>query len=200
MHKAADIFETCPICEYSLYALPNVRRCPQCGFQYDRDMQVIRQSSRHAVLALALAVVPLTCGVAAILSGKAVNLLQVLEIVGLAAAGFIAWRVILGHRNKAILWPGGIVLIGRARKPERFSWKQVHRINYAWFGGAAQLIANCGTTIANIEQDFFGSNAKTLAFIKAAKEWRARYKEACLKQQGDARPGQGGDEALSKNV
>jgi len=183
MRKTADILECCPICEYSLRGLPDPHRCPECGFEYDRAMQVIRQSAKLSALEFAWVSVFLFFVALAVAAGRNLSLWQYLKLGLFAVVAISAWRVIRGRRNKAILWLGGMVLVGRESGPERFSWKQVESINYRRFGGAAQLIASGGTTITDIEQDFFGSNAKTLAFIRAAKEWRAQYEDAFARQR-----------------
>lgn len=40
-YTAATMLTHCPICRYDLTGLPDQHRCPECGYDYDRDSEVI---------------------------------------------------------------------------------------------------------------------------------------------------------------
>ncbi len=40
-YTGAAMLTHCPICKYDLTGLPDQHRCPECGYDYDRDSEVI---------------------------------------------------------------------------------------------------------------------------------------------------------------
>ncbi len=62
--------ETCPVCEYSLQGLPDHHRCPECGYQYDKDTTIIREADRRMAIPFAFAAVWLLIAIVFITMGR----------------------------------------------------------------------------------------------------------------------------------
>src|SRR5262245_5584938 len=100
--------QRCPICSYPLEGLPEIHKCPECAFDYDKKMIVVEQSPQLLII-LTLGFTFLLVGV--VFGGSLrIGLLQLIFVpVGLVFNVIILWRFVRKQRNRAVVWPGGII-------------------------------------------------------------------------------------------
>jgi len=167
--------ERCPRCDYSLAGLPDKHRCPECGFEYERRMLVIRQSSRYTFIYVGLAVFCVIGVIPPLLIGGRMLLLAFNSV---CVAGMFLSFAHLRRRNRAVLSSRGFSLISRNGPPREFRWREVGAVEYKSFGGGVTVRGTDGNKLHEIPAEFFGSQRKVRQFLAAADEWRARYRKA----------------------
>ncbi|MCH9034490.1 MAG: hypothetical protein IID42_08300 [Planctomycetes bacterium] len=166
--------QKCPSCRYRLAGLPDVHQCPECGFEYDKRMVVIQQHAKIAWIwlgvngmgiALALFVI--------VLSGTTPVVFYIMLIASFASIFPAARTVFFKRRHTALVWEGGLAfLLADGTNRGRYSWEQIHHVEYARFGGHVRLVGHDGSIVDRIAQAFFGSDRQTRSFVEIANRCR----------------------------
>lgn len=119
--------ERCPVCDYRLEGLPDVHRCPECSFEYDKRMQVVEQSSVYACYA---ALLSLFFGGCVMMTRYWGNIYTWVAIVCALAFGNYARRFFRGNFNRVIIWEQGILLIKRGRLSNQIDREKIGSIEF----------------------------------------------------------------------
>lgn len=119
--------ERCPICDYRLMGLPEIHRCPECAFEYDKRMQVVVQSSVYACYA---ALLSLFFGGFVMMTRYWGNIYTWVAFASALVFGKYALRFFRGNFNKVIIWELGILLIKRGRLSNRIARERIGSIEF----------------------------------------------------------------------
>ncbi len=169
--------QKCPRCRYSLTGLPDIHRCPECAFEYDKRMVVIEQSAKLSwflVGMYSVGALMWTSYLAATSSFGWGSL--ILTVFWFATFLGARQSIRLRNRSKALLWPDGLILLPAQGDFMYYaSWDDVSRVEYDRLGGGAKLLAHDGSTLHAVPYDFFGSGRISKEFIAAANRIREQY-------------------------
>lgn len=142
--------DRCPVCDYSLAALPSDYRCPECGFEYDRHTRVWRVGredfgfGRVGLAALAVAAGTMVAGFCVqlvfdikMLTGRMRPPPVFLPIVVAASAALACWR----HERPRVVAVGAAGLTFRTwrRRAATLNWTDLADVSpeavveRAWF-------------------------------------------------------------------
>ena len=158
IHKLG--LDRCPRCDYSLEGLPDHHVCPECGLKYDKSMETYGRSNRWLRLA---AVVVLLGNCIWIGFGTAL-LYQATPVRAILCSAFFlaltllfVWQAFTWPpRMTALLWQGGIALVGHQRTPEYFTWDRIGAVTLSKVNGRIRLVSPGGITLASVPYEFFG--------------------------------------------
>ncbi len=131
-HEALQIVPlgACPSCGYLLEGLPEIHRCPECSFEYDKRMQVVEQSGGTAWIAL-FAVVAYVAGLFTFqLTLKGKILYYLFCPAGIIFAAWAAWRYFTGRRNKVIVWNNGIIVLNGRKIAKKWEQERITQISF----------------------------------------------------------------------
>lgn len=156
--------KSCPVCDYSLQGLPDHHACPECGFAYDKSMQVIVQSTRYAGFAFVFfGLLSGSMAVGIIRHASWIASFMLLGSIGAIIVGFRTY--VLQRRNKAVVGPTGIFLMHQNGAIEEFSWDDVGSAAYNKLGGGAKLLTADGQKLRTVDYVFFGADRPAREFI-----------------------------------
>ena len=158
----------CPICAYSLLGLPDDHRCPECGFEFQRDTIVVEQA-RVAIRSGAI-VNPILFGAAVIgwLMGRIV-----LPLVGLFATllAVSLWRL---RTPKMVFLVSSreLQLLRRGRVWARYPMTNIRDAEYSWITGEVTVMACNGPPVAvRIPYGFLLSGKRAKRLVCAINEY-----------------------------
>lgn len=158
--------ERCPFCSYSLHGLPHRHTCPECGFEYDRRMQVISQDRTFVIFAT---VGFFGCALGWLTGDLSNGGLGWRFLEALISFGLLAYiiRYLRRGKNWAIVGPDGVQFVYAGRLEHAFAWSEVVSVEHDTLGGAKLVLAwNSG--VYPISQMFFGRAKRVKQFVALA--------------------------------
>ncbi len=162
----------CPACGARLTGASLHGHCPTCGVAVEGEIVEIRQSAGTGLVLLIMGLVLLVIAAPQRPFGQW-EWSEVL-VLGLLVLG--VWMLVARRSRKAVLWPGGVILIGRTDRPERFSWQHIDAVHFSSREDVIQLASPGGGVCTSISADFFGSHRRARIFAREAAEWLERYR------------------------
>lgn len=157
----------CPLCNYSLIGLPDRHKCPECGFSYDKRMEVLTLALRTQVFWL-VAWTLVFLGLAAFFAYRgglaSIPMIMYAIILFYPLYGFYLWKI--RQQNKILLWHDGLQLIRRSKPGPVYLWRDIRVAEQSFVGGHAVLKMRDGDSIALFGRKFFGSHRRTGDFVK----------------------------------
>ncbi len=165
--RVCRMLSRCPVCNYSLIGLPDRHKCPECGFSYDKQMEVLTFALRTQVLWLA-AWTSVFLAMAAFFASRggleSIPTSTYAMMLFYPLYGLYLWRK--REQNKILLGPDGLQLIRRSRPGPVYSWQDIRVAEQSFVGGHAVLHMRDGDKIALFGRKFFGSHRRTGDFVK----------------------------------
>ena len=155
--------------------LPDRHHCPECGFAYSRDVEVIPCGSRTPLILAIVGGIGCLGGVGSTMTHGLTDVWSVIKVIGFGSM-FITYLLQVRRRRRTVLDDEGIVLIGCDAPVTRFTWRDIDQVEYARLGGGVRIIATNAAGRVGIESEFFGSDRKVRTFVASANEWLARYR------------------------
>jgi len=155
------MISTCPICSYSLSGLPDEHKCPECGFEYERDMFFIEQERlAWRLLAIANAAIFIALLVAWWLGRSgfvAVAMFAVLLVGSLVRCAAPRRGFVVSRRE--------LQFVRNGRLDQGFPMANIRGAEYSWITGEVAVTAHDGTVPLRIPRGFIWSTkrAKSLA-------------------------------------
>jgi hypothetical protein len=104
-------------------------------------------------------------------TGKPFGNWEPLVITALSACVLATWLVLAGPKRKAVLWEGGLIIIGRHRRPESIAWNAIERIHVDRDDERIEFSGALDEDLLTLELDFFSSEAKADRFVAEARKW-----------------------------
>jgi hypothetical protein len=162
------------MCDYLLVGLPDRHRCPECGFEYDRAMEVIAPKRGWMFWGLVgtIAIWWVYTVTVAIWAFRGAVLWASVLLIALLGVGMLR-HVNLRSRRRVVIWGGGVLIIGRRRRPEVFEWGRIASLRREFVNGAT-LLSPEGNKVTFIPTSFLGSAANLDAFVMAFNRWKGR--------------------------
>ncbi len=165
--KVCRMLTRCPLCNYSLTGLPDQHKCPECGFSYDKRMEVLTAALRTQVSWL-VAWTLVFLGLAAFFAYRgglaSIPTITYALILFNPLYGFYIWRK--RKQNKILLWQDGLQMIRRSKPGPVYLWQDIRVAEQSFVGGHAVLHMRDGDKIALFGRKFFGSHGRTADFVK----------------------------------
>lgn len=166
--KVCRMLSRCPLCNYSLIGLPDRHKCPECGFSYDKRMEVLTLALRKQVFWLVVWALVLL-GQAAILAYRAglasIPMIAYAIISFFPLYGFYLWRK--QKQDKILLWQDGLQVITKSKPGPVYSWQDIRVAEQSLIDGRAILKMRNGDRITLFGRKFFGSHNRTGDFVKS---------------------------------
>ncbi len=172
--KVCWMLARCPLCNYSLNGLPDRHNCPECGFSYDKRMEVLTFALRTQVswlVAWTLVFLGLAAFTAWTVGLASIPMIMYAMILFYPLYGLYLWRK--REQNKILLWQDGLQVIRRSRPSPVYSWQDICVAEQSFVGGHAVLHMRDGDKIALFGRKFFGSHGKTGDFVKRVNDLRS---------------------------
>ena len=172
--KVCRMLSRCPLCNYSLIGLPDQHKCPECGFSYDKRMEVLTLALRKHVFWLVAGTL-VFLGQAAFFAYRggsaSIPMLTYAIILFYPLYGFYLWR--RRQQDKILLWQDGLQVITKARPSPVYSWQDIRVAEQSLINGCAVLHMRDGDRITLFGRQFFGSNQRTRDFVKSINNRRS---------------------------
>jgi hypothetical protein len=176
----------CPACGYILRGLPANYRCPECAFEYEADMLVLKPSGKWRVFVAIFVPIILLC-IAVGIYGKAIRgrfdvpgrdlyLIVFLEIPTLRYIIDLRKPQFLVMRNKDIHWQK------RGKKMETIPWSQITGIKPNRFSEVVELERRDGSK-TEIPREFW---PKSISIGDFADLVQRRWQEAAVQYSDDS--------------
>ncbi len=164
--KVCWMLARCPLCNYSLIGLPDQHKCPECGFSYDKRMEVLTLALRTQVSWL-VAWTLVFLGQAAFFAYRggaaSIPMLTFAIILFYPLYGFYLWR--RRQQDKILLWQDGLQVIRRSKPGPVYSWQDIRVAEQSLINGYAVLKMQDGGRITLFDRKFFGSHERTGDFV-----------------------------------
>ncbi len=158
----------CPLCNYSLIGLPDRHKCPECGFSYDKRMEVLTLALRKQVFWLVVWTL-VYLGQAAFFAYRAglasIPMITHAIISFFPLYGFYLWRK--QKQDKILLWQDGLQVITKSKPGPVYSWQDIRVAEQSLINGHAILKMRNGDRITLFGRKFFGSHNRTGDFVKS---------------------------------
>ncbi len=165
--KVCRMLSRCPLCNYSLIGLPDRHKCPECGFSYDKRMEVLTPALRKQVFWL-VAWTLVFLGQAAFFAYRgglaSIPMLTYAIISFFPLFGFYLWR--RRQQDKILLWQDGLQVIKKSKPGPVHSWQDIRVAKQSFINGDAILKMQDGNRITLFDRKFFGSHQRTKDFVK----------------------------------
>lgn len=160
----------CPVCLYQLDGLPDQHQCPECGFEYDKKMQVIQQSSQLAVLVVFIL---LSLGIGFLGSSGMPTRIPVLGLVfapiGLVWGIWYLWTFATGRRNRVVIWDGGLLVVRGNKITKQFARSEIAMVRSTTFG--LEIVLKKHGLIFSITDQLLGSGQRVAQAYSIAKRF-----------------------------
>jgi len=155
------MISTCPICSYSLSGLPDEHKCPECGFEYERDAFFIEQE-RLGLRLFAIASAALCVGVLVAWRLGRIGFMAVAPFAMLLVGSL--FRVATPRRG-FIVSRRELQFVRNGRLDQGFPMANIRGAEYSWITGEVAVTAHDGTVPLRIPRGFIWSTkrAKSLA-------------------------------------
>ena len=166
------MISTCPICSYSLSGLPDEHKCPECGFEYERDMFFIQQERLGLRL---LAITNVALCVAVVVAWH-------LGRIGLIAVGPFAVLLVGSLFRLAAPRRGFIVsrrelqFVRNGRLDQRFPMAKIRGAEYSWIAGEVAVTAHDGTVPIRIPRGFLWSTKRAKSLAAAINDFASKQR------------------------
>ena len=165
--KVCRMLSRCPLCNYSLIGLPDRHKCPECGFSYDKQMEILTLALRKQVFWLVVGAF-VFLGQAAFFTWRgglaSIPMLSYAIILFYPVYGFYLWR--RRQQDKILLWQDGLQVIRRSKPGPVYSWQDIRAAEQSLIKGYAFLQMRDGDRITLFDRRFFGSHQRTTDFVK----------------------------------
>ncbi len=164
----------CPLCNYSLVGLPERHKCPECGFSYDKRMEVLTLALRKQVFWVVASTL-VFLGLAAFFASSgglaSIPMIFYAIILFYPLYGFYLWR--RRQQDKILLWQDGLQVIKKSRPGPVYSWQDIRTAEQSLINGYAILQMRDGDKITLFGRQFFGSHERTGDFVKSINNRRS---------------------------
>ncbi len=155
----------CPNCGYSLVGLPLEHRCPECGFEYDRDSVLFAEprvwwKALLAINAIALVV----AGVLWVWHGSLVTEGLFLLPFVLMLGGWV-WHL-RAKKHYILVSPKRIRVFGRGDGVESYPMLEVGGAKWDFVTGDVVLLRPDGTELTQIKRRFLASNIRSITLAR----------------------------------
>ena len=166
----------CPLCNYSLIGLPDRHKCPECGFSYDKRMEVLTLALRKHVIWLVIWTMVFLSQAAffAWRGGLAsIPMISYAMILFYPLYGFYLWRK--REHDKILLWQDGLQVINKSKPGPMRRWQDIRVAKQSFVNGDAILQMQDGDRITLFGKGFFGSHERTSDFVEKLNIRRAKF-------------------------
>ena len=166
----------CPLCNYSLVGLPEQHKCPECGFSYDKRMEVLTPASRTQVFGIIFLTL-VFLSQAAFFGWRgglaSIPLIAYATILFGPLFGFYLWRK--RRRDKILLSLDGLQVIKKSQSGPLHLWQDIRLAKQSFVNGDAILLMQDGDRITLFGKGFFGSHKRTSDFVEKLNIRRAKF-------------------------
>ena len=164
----------CPACNYSLTGLPDRHKCPECGFSYDKRMEVLMLALRKQVFWIVVCTLALL-GLAAFFALRgglaSIPMITYAMILFYPLYGFYLWKK--REHDKILLWQDGLQVIRKSQQSPVYSWHDIQLAKKSVVDGYAFLLLQNGDKVKLFDRKFFGSDRGTRKFVSRINNWKS---------------------------
>ncbi len=161
------MIDCCPMCKYCLAGLPDEHTCPECGFAYERDSEVIQASVPTWLL--------FTCSGVVLAIGTTIWIWRNRLLVFLLGAYSLVEA--LWHWGR----PGNMVLVSRrsirifryGRDEESHDMALVGSAKWSWVTGRVTIQREDGGVLARIPSRLLNSNRRAKQLVSVIRKYKA---------------------------
>lgn len=156
------MIDHCPVCDYSLEGLPEAHTCPECGFGYEKDSEVLcfERRSQYRIFRIVFALVILF-GVLEWFAGGTLPLF----VVVWSFFFLIYWLKSHEGRRLVVVSPRSVRCISADRSERSIRLELVHGVRRHWVDGHPSLLGADGKEIFRIDMRHLLTRKASIAVV-----------------------------------